>query len=159
MDPTTDPTRRRVPPTESIPRGSAEAASALVLVPAMLLVLLCLGGVAVDLTIVHGAHRGAHRIVSAAPADAAAMIDTDLLLVWGVPRVHRVLARRVALAQLDAMVLPGTVVGSPVVTVSAAGDVVTIAVDLDIDHVMLRAVPGHPDHQQIHVAASARLNR
>ena len=74
-------------------------------------------------------------------------------------RVDPELARRVALAQLDAMVLPGTVVGSPVVTVSAAGDVVTIAVDLDIDHVMLRAVPGHPDHQQIHVAASARLNR
>ena len=45
----------------------------------MLLVLLCLGGVAVDLTIVHGAHRGAHRIVSAAADDAAAMIDTDLL--------------------------------------------------------------------------------
>ena len=153
MDPTTDPTRRRVPPTESIPRGSAEAASALVLVPAMLLVLLCLGGVAVDLTIVHGAHRSAHRIVSAAADDAAAMIDTDLLQESGGG------GRRVALAQLDAMVLPGTVVGSPVVTVSAAGDVVTIAVDLDIDHVMLRAVPGHPDHQQIHVAASARLNR
>jgi len=159
VDPTTDPTRRRVPPTESIPRGSAEAASALVLVPAMLLVLLCLGGVAVDLTIVHGAHRGAHRIVSAAADDAAAMIDTDLLQESGELRVDPELARRVALAQLDAMVLPGTVVGSPVVTVSAAGDVVTIAVDLDIDHVMLRAVPGHPDHQQIHVAASARLNR
>ena len=159
MDPTTDPTRRRVPPTESIPRGSAEAASALVLVPAMLLVLLCLGGVAVDLTIVHGAHRSAHRIVSAAADDAAAMIDTDLLQESGELRVDPELARRVALAQLDAMVLPGTVVGSPVVTVSAAGDVVTIAVDLDIDHVMLRGVPGHPDHQQIHVAASARLNR
>jgi len=159
VDPTTDPTRRRVPPTESIPRGSSEAASALVLVPAMLLVLLCLGGVAVDLTIVHGAHRGAHRIVSAAADDAAAMIDTDLLQESGELRVDPELARRVALAQLDAMVLPGTVVGSPVVTVSAAGDVVTIAVDLDIDHVMLRAVPGHPDHQQIHVAASARLNR
>ena len=139
--------------------GPAESASALALVPALLLVFICLGGMAIDLSLVHGAHRSAHRVVSGAADDAASMIDTNELQLTGELRIDRRAAERVALAHLQLADLPGQMVGTPVIDVDADAAVVTVQVDLDVDHVMLRALPGHPDHQQIHVEASARLNR
>lgn len=157
-----DPTTTRQPPpaqrTEPV-RARREAASALILVPAMMLVLFCLGGIAIDMTLVHGAHRSAHRVVSAAADDAAGMIDAAALQRTGELTIDPVAARQVALDQIDAMRLPGRVVDGPSVGVAAAGDTVTVAVTLEIDHVMLRAVPGHDDHEQIHVVAEGRLNR
>ena len=139
--------------------GAADSASALALVPALLLVFICLGGIAIDLSLVHGAHRGAHRTVSSAADDAAAMIDTSELQLTGDLRIDPGAAEQVALAHLRLADLPGRTVGTPTVDVDADGAVVTVRVDLAVDHVMLRALPGHPDHQQIHVEASARLNR
>lgn len=151
-------TRRPARPTDRRCRGP-ETASALVLVPSMMLVLLCLGGIAVDLSLVHGAHRSAHRVVTAAADDAAAMIDTEALQLTGDLRIDPAAARRVALAQLATMSLPGDVVGSPTVDVDADGSTVTVTVTLVVDHVMLRAVPGHPRSQQLTVVARGRLNR
>ena len=125
----------------------------------MMLVLFCLGGIAIDMTLVHGAHRSAHRVVSAAADDAAGMIDAAALQRTGELTIDPVAARQVALDQIDAMRLPGRIVDGPSVGVDAAGDTVTVAVTVEIDHVMLRAVPGHDDHEQIHVVAEGRLNR
>lgn len=129
------------------------------LVPAMLLALICLGGIAIDLSVMHGAHRSAHRSVTAAADDAAAMIDSSLLQQTGELRIEPIAARRIALAQMDAVQLPGHVVDGPWVVVDDSGSVVTVGVVLDIDHVMLRALPGHEDRERITVVAGARLNR
>ena len=87
------------------------------------------------------------------------MIDTSELQLSGELRIEPGGAERVVLAHLRLADLPGQMVGTPTVEIAADGDVVTVRVDLDVDHVMLRALPGHPDHQQIRVEASARLNR
>jgi hypothetical protein len=125
----------------------------------MLLVLVCLGGIAVDLSIVHGAHRGAHRVLSASADDAAGMIDAAHLQQTGELVIDPVAARRVALAQIDAMGLPGSPVQAPSVSLDADGAVVRISVTIEVDHVMLRALPGHPDRERITVVVEGRLNR
>ncbi len=145
--------------SDPVRRPWSEAASALILVPALMLVLMCLGGIAVDLSLLHAAHRAAHRVTTAAADDAAAMIDTEHLQMTGELRIDPDRARRVARANLELGELPGRLAGSPDVVVDADGTVVTVTIELDIDHVMLRAVPGHPDHERIRVVSQARLNR
>ncbi len=141
------------------PDRNHERASALVLVPAMLLVLMCLGGLAIDLSLLHGAHRSAHRVVSAAADDAAAMIDTEHLQLTGELRIDPAAAQRVALAQVGTMTLPGRQVGPVRVEVDPQGTTVTVSVAVEVAHVMLRALPGGPDRQRLDVVAHARLNR
>lgn len=136
-----------------------ERASALVLVPTMLLVLMCLGGLAIDLSLLHGAHRSAHRVVSAAADDAAAMIDTEQLQLTGELRIDPAAAQRVALAQVGTMTLPGRQLGAVRVEVDPDGTTVSVSVAVEVDHVMLRALPGAPDEQRLDVIAHARLNR
>lgn len=159
MDPTTTPTRRPARPPERLPASLGERASALVLAPTMVLVLLCLGGLAVDMTLVHSAHRSAHRIASTAADDAAAMIDTEELQRSGELRIDPARARSVALAQIDAGTLPGQLVGRPTVQVDPTLSLVTVTVVIDVDHVMLRALPGADDHERLTVRARARLDR
>ena len=106
--------RRPASPAERRRRSAAaESASALALVPALLLVFLCLGGIAIDLSLVHGAHRGAHRTLSSAADDAAAMIDTSELQLSGELRIDPGDAERVVLAHLRLADLPGTDGGDP----------------------------------------------
>lgn len=156
----TTPPPRPAPTDRPVPTDRrSERASALVLVPTMLLVLLCLAGIAIDLSLLHGAHRGAHRVVSAAADDAAAMIDPELLQLTGELRIDPDAARRVATAQVGTMSLPGRQVGPVQVTVSADGATVSVRVTVEIDHVVLRSLPGRPDHQRIDIVANGRLHR
>ena len=148
-------------PLSPDPRGDdpPRPPAALMLVPAMLLVLICLGGIAIDLSVMHGAHRSAHRSITASADDAAAMIDSSLLQETGDLRIDPIAARRIALSQMEAVQLPGRVADGPWVVVDDSGSVVTVGVVLDVDHVMLRALPGHEDRERITVIARARLNR
>lgn len=125
----------------------------------MMLVLICLGTIAIDLTLLHGAHRSAHRTVSAAADDAAAMIDTEELQRSGGLTIDPGRARRVVDAHLSTVSLPGDLVSEPTVRVGDEGSTVTVTIELLVDHVMLRAVPGRADSERIVVTATARLNR
>lgn len=125
----------------------------------MMLVLLCLAGIAIDLTVLHGAHRAAHRAVSSAADDAAAMIDDEELQSSGQVLIDPDAARRVAVAQLDTMTLPGHRIGEPEVVVDGDRGTVTITLELAVDHVVLAALPGHPGDERIRVVARGRLNR
>lgn len=136
-----------------------ESASALMLVPAMMLVLICLGTIAIDMAVLHGAHRSAHRTVSSAADDAASMIDEAELQRSGRLVVDPVRARRVAAAHLVTARLPGRLVSEPAVHIGDGGSTVTVTAELTVDHVMLRAIPGRPDHERMIVTATARLNR
>lgn len=129
------------------------------LVPALMLVLICLGTIAIDLALLHGAHRSAHRIVSAAADDAAAMIDTEELQRSGELLVDPARARRVVDAHLAVAQLPGRLAAEPSVRIGGGGSTVTITVEMLIDHVMLRAIPGRSDHERVVITATARLNR
>ncbi len=129
------------------------------LVPAMMLVLICLGTIAIDLALLHGAHRSAHRIVSAAADDAAAMIDTEELQRSGELVVDPARALRVVDAHMRTARLPGELASEPSVRIGRDGSTVTVTVELLVAHVMLRAVPGRSEHERVVVTATARLNR
>src|SRR5688572_28468668 len=105
------------------PRRGPERGTALVLVPVMTLVLLCLGAIAVDLSLVHAMHRDTHRVASVAADDAAAMIDERRLQIAGELVVDRRRAERVVRAHVASAQLAGEVVALEVSTTATAVDV------------------------------------
>jgi hypothetical protein len=125
----------------------------------MLLVLICLGGMAIDLSVLHAAHRSAHRVISAATDDAAAALDDDALQRTGALRIDPAEAHRLVAAHLAYGGLPGRLAEPPSVRVDPSGQLVTVSVELEVEHVMLRALPTHAGTEQLHVEATARLNR
>ncbi|MFN7149804.1 MAG: hypothetical protein ACK4V6_10020 [Microthrixaceae bacterium] len=135
-----------------------EQGSALVLVPAMMMVLLALGAIAVDLSVLHGAHRSLHRIASGAADDAAAMIDAEQLQLDGELSIDHDAARRVVDAHLDAARVPGTLTTTRT-SFSADGAVVTVELTASVDHVLLATIPGTDPTETVSVIARARLQR
>ncbi len=89
---------------------AGERGTAMVLVPTMALVVFALAGLAIDLSLVHSAHRALHRSVSAAADDAAAMIDQRHLQMTGELRVDTTAAQRIVEAHLATATLPGDLV-------------------------------------------------
>lgn len=145
-------------PRPPAPRAeqTSDRGTALILVPAMTLVLLALGSIAVDLSMLHGAHRAVHRVVSAAADDAAGMIDTREVQQTGTVRIDPTAARRVVLAHLETSHLPGELVTVDI-RVSADLRSITVSTVVRIAHVLLRAVPGAGDDELLTVTAHARL--
>lgn len=128
------------------------------LVPTLMLVSIVLAGIAIDLSLIHGAHRSTHRVVSSAADDAAGMLDERQLQLTGELRIDPERARSVAMAHVDRSRLPGSLVDARVV-VSPAGDLVEVTVEIAVQHVVLRAAPGHGDQQRLVVTARSRLHR
>lgn len=151
----TTPTTHRAHPGS---RPPAERGSALILVPAMLMVLLALGAIAIDLSVLHGAHRSLHRIASGAADDAAAMLDEEQLQVDGQLRIDAHAARQVVDAHLDAARMPGTLTAART-SISDDGAAVTVELTAEVDHVLLAAIPGTDPSEAISVVARARLQR
>jgi hypothetical protein len=132
------------------------------LAPALVLVVLALGAVAVDMTLVHTARRSAHRTLSAAADDAAAMIDGHRLHTTGEVTVDPAGARRVALAHLgvleggavEGMDRPGFDVVDARVAVDIARAQVTVTATFRVRHVFLAALPGRADHTDVTMSAT-----
>lgn len=147
--PDTTPRRRSAP--------EAERATALMLAPALMLVLIALGSIAVDLTALHGAHRSLHRVVSAAADDAAGMLDTRLIQQSGELRIDPAAAFIVASAHVKSAHLPGDLVGPVRVQVSDDGATVDVRATVRVEHVMMGAVPGAGADELLTVSATSRL--
>ncbi len=157
--PTTQSSPLPAPRAEGWARRCQERATALILVPTLLLVMMSLGGIAIDMSMLHGAHRSVHRTASAAADDAASMIDRAELQVSGQLRIDASAARALAIAEVQSASLPGELVGPVDVVVGDDGATVTVALRVRIGHVMLQAVPGAPDHEVVSVRVTGRLNR
>lgn len=137
-------------------RRRSERATALVLVPAMMLVLLCLAAIAIDMSLLHAMHRDAHRVASAAAEDAAGMLDERELHTSGRLVVDRVRAERVARARVGAADLAATL---REVRVSTGVTTVEVTLALDAPHVVLPSLPGTSDFTRLVVSARGRLHR
>lgn len=138
-------------------RPIAESGTALILVPTMMLVLLALGAIAIDLSVLHLSHRTIHRIVSSAADDAAGMIDTRQVQIDGSVRIDSATARRTVAAHLGAASLPGTLQGAPEVEVSGDGLSVTVRVEVEVPHILLQSMPGAKRSELLRISASARI--
>lgn len=132
-----------------------ERGTALVLLPAMVLVLLSLGAIAIDLSLVHSVHRDAHRVASAAADDAAAMIDERQLQITGALVIDPAEAERVVRAHLSGTRLAGDLVD---VEVQPSDTTVDVRLTVDAPHVLLASFPGRADSTRLVVVSRGRLH-
>lgn len=146
--PTTPPARRAL-------RG--ERGTALVMVPACMLVVLGLGTVAVDGAVVHAAQRRLLAICAAAADDAAGMVDARAVQVDGSVRLDPVAARGVALARLAPARRIGQQVGTPDVSSNASSGTVDVATTVDVGRLVFRLLPGGAGRTTVSCHVRARL--
>lgn len=135
------------------------------LAPALVLVVLVLGAIAVDLSLVHAARRSAYRSLSAAADDAAAMVDSAEFQRSGEVRLDPDSAERVVRAHLgvlDGDAPPGfsepafRVLDADVAVDVPAGRV-RIAATVEVAHVFGPAVPGLDDTTTISMSVTGRM--
>jgi Flp pilus assembly protein TadG len=132
-----------------------ERGTALVLVPAMVLVLLCLAAIAIDMSLVHAVHRDAHRVASVAADDAAAMIDERQLQVSGDLVIDPERAEQVVRAHVASVRLAGELVD---VEVRPRATTVDVQLTVDAPHVVLPSFPGRDDSTRLVVIGRGRLH-
>ncbi len=126
------------------------------LVPAMTLVVFVLVGIAVDLSMVHSAHRSLHRSVSAAADDAAGMIDQREMQLTGDLRIDAAAAQRVAAAHLATARLPGDLVELRT-DVDPSGGTVTVIATVVVRRILLPASASTGRDETLDVRVRARV--
>lgn len=134
-----------------------ERSAALVLAPALLIAMLSLAMIAVDLSALHQAHRSIHRVAATAADDAAGIIDGHHLQQTGAARIDRDAATRLVALHVERALVPGTVVGQPLVTFDEAASRVTVQLSVDIDHIVAGSVMPGGATSRLVVTASARM--
>jgi Putative Flp pilus-assembly TadE/G-like len=131
-----------------------ERGSALVLMPAGLLIVLVLASIAVDMSLVHLRKRQAFELAAAAANDAAtAGVDqgrlrTTQAYVLDPERTRAVVADVVAASELAPQLTR-----PPVVTVTGAA--VRVELALEADYIFADVVPGAPDGTVVTATATA----
>ncbi len=133
-----------------------ERATALMLVPAMMLVFMVLAAIAVDLSAIHMTQRRASAVLAVAADDAAGMLDERALQVEGILVIDEPAAARVASAHISTSDIGSSLAGHPTLSFSADRRGVTIEAELRVHHVFLDALPGI-DPETVRVRSSARL--
>lgn len=119
-----------------------ERATALVLLPAMMLVFITLGAIALDMSAIAGAQRAAERDLAAAADDAAAMLDARAHQQDGSIRIDPRRAAAVVEARVEASDGPGRVRD---LRVEVTDTVIEVSARVESPHLFLRAVPGMAD--------------
>jgi Flp pilus assembly protein TadG len=138
-------------------RGRGDRGSALLLVPAGILIVLLLGSIAVDLSLVHLTRQEAADAAAAAADDTVtAALDQDALRARGVYVIDERRARQVTAEVLDARGLATTVSAADVVV---DGDTVTVTLTVPVRYVFARGVPGARHGTTVTVTASAAVRR
>jgi hypothetical protein len=128
--------------------------SALLLMPAGLLIVLVLASIAVDMSLVHLRKRQAFELAAAAANDAAtAGVDQGRLrtthdYVLDPERTRAVVEDVVAVSELAPQLAR-----PPVVTVTATG--VRVELALEADYIFADVVPGAPDGTEVTASATA----
>ena len=127
--------------------------SALMLMPAGVLVVLILASIAVDMSVLHLRKRQALDLAAAAANDAATAAVDPGSLRSGDFELDPTRARAVVDRVVAASELAPDLAADPVVVVTDDGVEVTLAVEAD--YVFARAIPGAPDGAVVTATASA----
>lgn len=140
-------------------RLRSERGSALMLMPAAVLIMFVLGAIAVDLTAIRVGQRDLQAALTDAANDAVAgALDESLLRAGGGYHLDRSSAWMIAMGVLDTRGALGDVVDGPHLTVEDDGSV-TITAARRVPHIFGRALPGVPHHEVVRATATARLER
>ena len=133
-----------------------ERGSSLMLMPAAVLVLIVLGAIAVDQSVVYTRQRELVAAAEAAANDAAGYgLDRDAFYAHDEIALDEPRARAAALAALRARGLDDAVL----VSLRASGDAVEVVLSTDVPYLFAKAVPGAPDDVRVRAEASAELRR
>jgi hypothetical protein len=131
-----------------------ERGSALMLMPAGLLIVLVLASIAVDMSLVHLRKRQAFELAAAAANDAAAAgVDQGLVRTTHAYVLDPARTRAVVGDVVAASELASDLAGPPVVTVTGAA--VRVELTLDADYIFADIVPGAPDGAVVTASATA----
>lgn len=153
---------RRLRPFASVRRrreaasacGHDDAGSALMLMPAGLLIVLVLASIAVDMSLVHLRKRQAFELAAAAANDAAtAGVDQGRLRTTQEYVLDPDTTRAVVIDVVAASELAPQLAGPPVVTVTGTG--VLVELELEADYIFADVVPGAPDGTVVAASATA----
>jgi hypothetical protein len=136
-------------------RFTRDRGSALVLMPAAVLIVLLLAAITVDMSVVHLGQRQLIDSASAAANDAVTFGLDERALRSGQPleldrgRVYEAVVR-----SLDASGILDRLAGPPVVAITGP---LTVRVDLDlrVDYVFAHTIPGVPHDATVHATATA----
>lgn len=135
------------------PGRPSDRGSALMLMPAGVLVVLILASIAVDMAVVHLRQRQALDLAAGAANDAATAAADPVALRGGDFRLDPATARAVVDRAVAASELAPDLAEAPAVEVTAEGVAVTLAVEAD--YVFAGVVPGAPDGTVVTATASA----
>jgi hypothetical protein len=137
-----------------IAAAERERGSALMLMPAGLLIVLVLASIAVDMSLVHLRKRQAFELAAAAANDAAgAGVDQGLVRTTHAYVLDPARTRAVVGDVVAASELASDLAGPPVVTVTGAA--VRVELTLDADYIFADIVPGAPDGTVVTASATA----
>jgi hypothetical protein len=138
----------------SRPAVGRDRGSALMLMPAGLLIVLVLASIAVDMSVVHLRKRQAFELAAAAANDAVtAAVDQGRLRTTHDYLLDPERARAVVADVVAASEVAPELAGPPVVTVTAAG--VRVELALEADYIFADVVPGAPDRTEVTGSATA----
>ena len=134
----------------------SDRGSALMLMPAGLLIVLVLASIAVDMSLVHLRKRQAFELAAAAANDAAtAGVDQGRLRTTHDYVLDPERARAVVTDVVAASELASELARPPVVTVTDAG--VRVELALEADYIFADVVPGAPDGTEVSASATATV--
>lgn len=133
--------------------NSRERGSVLMLFPAAVLVVIVLGSIAVDFSVVLLAERELAAAAAAAANDAAAAaLDEDHFRTTGEVRLDAAAAERIAAAAIERRAAPFDLTD---VRVVVEPDRVAIHLTAAVDYVLAPAIPGVPRGTEAAASATA----
>jgi hypothetical protein len=136
-------------------RGDRDIGSVLILMPAAVLIVLLLGAIAVDLTVVHLRQQQAIDAAGSAANDAVTYgLDEGALRVGDGYRVDPGRARVAVERSLVAQGLEERLAAAPIVT-EPTPDSVKVVVVLRADYLFARSLPGAPRGTTVQGTATA----
>ena len=147
----------RPSPRHATHRLAGDRGSALMLMPAAVLIVLVLGAIAVDLSVVHLAHRDLVDVAASAANDAATDgLDPDTFHRTGRYELDQTRATAAVERSLTVHQLAGR--ATIVRVVQGPGpDQVTVELEVPVDYLFAKALPGanHGTTVRAHATATA----
>jgi hypothetical protein len=140
-------------------RARGEAGSVLILMPVAMLIVLLLGAIAVDLTVVHLRQQQAIDAAASAANDAVTYgLDEGALRAGRGYRLDPDRVDRAVAASLDAQGIDDELAGPPEVT-EPTPQSVRVVVRLRARYLFARSIPGTPDGTVVQGTATATAAR
>jgi len=136
-------------------RLNGQRGSVLVLMPVAVLIVLLLGAVAVDLTVVHLRQQQAVDAAASAANDAVTLgLDEDALRAGRGYRLDAERVRRIVVESIDAQGLTDGLAGPPIVT-EPTPQSVQVVLTFRVDYIFARSIPGAPRSTTVRGTATA----